>query len=91
MIQPASVLLSDHTAMSVGSNAATLKAPLSKTMAVDASIRNAERAVQILGAYGITDEYPTARMLNDAWIGYSCDFTREMLRLGMVPFLPVTE
>lgn len=71
--------------------AATLKAPLCKTLAVDASIRNAERAVQILGAYGITDEYPTARWLNDAWIGYSCDFTREMLRLGMVPFLPVAE
>ncbi len=68
--------------------AATLKAPLAKTLAVDASIRNAEKAVQILGAYGITDEYPTARLLNDAWIGYSCDFTREMLRLGMVPFLP---
>jgi len=68
--------------------AATLKAPLAKTLAVDASIRNAERALQILGAYGITDDYPTARWLNDAWIGYSCDFTREMLRLGMVPFLP---
>ncbi len=70
--------------------AATLKAPYAKTLAVDASIRNAERAVQILGAYGITDEYPTARWLNDAWIGYSCDFTRDMLRLGMVPFLPRT-
>ena len=71
--------------------AATLKAPLAKTLAVDASIRNAERAVQILGAYGITDEYPTARWLNDAWIGYSCDFTREMLRLGMVSFLPTVD
>lgn len=71
--------------------AATLKAPLAKTLAVDASIRNSERAVQILGAYGITDEYPTARWLNDAWIGYSCDFTRDMLRLGMVPFLRSTE
>ena len=68
--------------------AATLKAPLAKTMAVDAAIRNAERAVQILGAYGVTAEYPTAGWLNDAWIGYSCDFTRDMLRLGMVPFLP---
>ena len=68
--------------------AATLKAPLAKTLAVDAAIRNAERAVQILGAYGVTEEYPTARWLNDAWIGYSCDFTRDMLRLGMVPFLP---
>lgn len=68
--------------------AATLKAPLAKTMAVDAAIRNAERAVQILGAYGVTAEYPTAGWLNDAWIGYSCDFTRDLLRLGMVPFLP---
>jgi alkylation response protein AidB-like acyl-CoA dehydrogenase len=68
--------------------AATLKAPLAKTLAVDAAIRNAERAVQILGAYGVTSEYPTAGWLNDAWIGYSCDFTRDMLRLGMVPFLP---
>ena len=70
--------------------AATLTGPLAKTLAVDAAIHNSERAVQILGAYGITDEYPTARWLNDAWIGYSCDFTREMLRLGMVPFLPAT-
>ena len=70
--------------------AATLKSPLAKTLAVDASIRNAERAVQILGAYGITDAYPTARWLNDAWIGYSCDFTRELLRLGMLRFLPTT-
>lgn len=68
--------------------AATLKAPLSKTMAVDAAIRNAGRAVQILGAYGISAEYPTAGWLNDAWIGYACDFTRDMLRLAMVPFLP---
>ncbi|HRX89747.1 MAG TPA: acyl-CoA dehydrogenase family protein [Steroidobacteraceae bacterium] len=70
---------------------ATIKSPLAKTLAVDASIRNAERALQILGAYGITEEYPTARWLNDAWIGYSCDFTRELLRLGMVPFLPTVE
>lgn len=71
--------------------AATLKAPLCKTLAVDSATRNAQRALQILGAYGVTDEYPTARWLNDAWIGYSCDFTREMLRLGMVPFLPTFE
>lgn len=70
--------------------AATLKAPLAKTTAVDVSIRNAQRALEILGAYGVTEEFPAARWLNDAWIGYSCDFTREMLRLGMVPFLPTT-
>lgn len=68
--------------------AATLKAPAAKTHAVDVAIRTAQRAVEILGGYGITSEYPAGRYLNDAWIGYACDFTREMLRLGMVPFLP---
>jgi alkylation response protein AidB-like acyl-CoA dehydrogenase len=67
--------------------AATLKAPAAKTHAVDVAIRNAQRAVEILGGYGITAEYPAGRYLNDAWIGYACDFTREMLRLGMAPFL----
>lgn len=67
--------------------AGTLKAPLAKTAAVDAAIRNAQRCVEILGGYGITTEYAAGRFLNDAWIGYSCDFTRDMLRLGMASFL----
>jgi alkylation response protein AidB-like acyl-CoA dehydrogenase len=67
--------------------AATLKAPAAKTAAVDAAIHNAQKAVEILGAYGITREYKSAKYLNDAWIGYSCDFTRDILRLGMVEFL----
>ncbi len=71
--------------------AATLKGPAAKTFAVDAAIRNAERAVQILGGYGVTTEYDAGAMLNDAWIGYACDFTRDVLRLGMVPFLRGTE
>ena len=70
--------------------AATLLAPLAKTCAVDAAIRNAERALQILGAYGVTEEYPTAGWLADAWVGYACDFTRDMLRLGMLSFLPTS-
>lgn len=67
--------------------AATLKAPAAKTHAVDVAIRNAGRAVEVLGAYGITTEYPVGRYLNDAWIGYSCDFTRDLLHLGMSGFL----
>ena len=67
--------------------AATLKSPAAKTAAVDAAIKNAERAVQILGAYGVTKEYAAGGFLNDAWVGYACDFTRDMLRLSMVPFL----
>ena len=64
-----------------------MKAPAAKTHAVDVAIRNAQRAVEILGGYGITSEYAAGRYLNDAWIGYACDFTRELLRLGMSGFL----
>lgn len=64
--------------------AGALYAPGAKTLAVDTAIRCAERAVKILGSYGITREYPAARMLNDAWIGDSCDGTRDMLRLNIV-------
>jgi len=67
--------------------AATVKAPAAKTQAVQAAIRNAERCVQIMGGYGVTEEYEAGRMLVDAWIGYACDFTGDVLRLGMVPFL----
>ncbi|HVN45558.1 MAG TPA: acyl-CoA dehydrogenase family protein [Steroidobacteraceae bacterium] len=67
--------------------AGALKAPLAKTAAVDAAIRNAQRAVEILGGYGITTEYAAGRYLQDAWIGYACDFTRDLLRLGMAQFL----
>jgi alkylation response protein AidB-like acyl-CoA dehydrogenase len=70
--------------------AAALAGPAAKTAAVDAAIHNAERAVQILGGYGVTTEYDAGAMLNDAWVGYACDFTRDVLRLGMVPFLRPT-
>ena len=62
--------------------AAMRKAPAAKVFAVDAAIRTAQRAVETLGAYGVTDEYRAARYLNDAWVGWSCDFTRDLLLLG---------
>lgn len=64
--------------------AGMLYAPAAKTFAVDVAIRNAERAVKILGSYGVTREYGAAGLLNDAWIGDSCDGTRDVLRLNMV-------
>ncbi|NEU76025.1 acyl-CoA/acyl-ACP dehydrogenase [Hassallia byssoidea VB512170] len=67
--------------------AATVKAPAAKTFAVDVAIKNAQTAVEILGGSGITKEYQTGKFLNDAWIGYSCDFTREILRLNLVNFI----
>lgn len=67
--------------------AGTLKAPAAKTFAVDVAIRNAQRCVEILGGYGVTKEYRAGKLLNDAMVGYACDFTRDLLRLGMVSFL----
>jgi acyl-CoA dehydrogenase len=70
-----------------GSPMAALKAPAAKTFATEAAIQNAEMAVKILGSYGITREYKTSKLLNDAWIGWPCDGTNDMLRLHMVNFL----
>jgi alkylation response protein AidB-like acyl-CoA dehydrogenase len=68
-------------------SAVTFKAPAAKTYAADTAINAAQTALEILGAYGVTKEYETEKYLRDAWMGYACDFTREVLRLGMVPFL----
>ena len=67
--------------------AATIKAPAAKTFAVDVAIKNAQTAVEILGGYGVTKECLAGKFLADATIGYSCDFTRDILRLGIVNFL----
>jgi len=67
--------------------AAMFSGPAAKAKAVDVAIRNATLAVEILGAYGVTREYGAARLLNDALIGYSCDFTREVLHLGLAQVL----
>lgn len=70
-----------------GSPMASLKVSAAKTFATEIAIQNAEMAVKILGSYGIAREYKTAKMLNDAWIGWSCDGTNDVLRLHMVNFL----
>lgn len=67
--------------------AAMLLAPMAKATAVDMAIRNAELAVQVLGGYGVTTEYDAGRYLADAWIGWSCDFTRDILHLGIAEAL----
>jgi alkylation response protein AidB-like acyl-CoA dehydrogenase len=64
--------------------AAMVKAPAAKTFAVDVAIKNAQAALEILGGYGVTKESQAGKFLADASIGYSCDFTREVLRLGLV-------
>jgi len=62
---------------------APIKAAAAKTYATDAARYNAENCVKILGSYGITMEYKAQKYLSDAWIGYSCDGTNQMLRLHM--------
>ena len=67
--------------------AAGMLSPAAKTFAVDVAIRNAERALKILGGYGVAADYDTGRFLTDAWIGDSCDGTHDLLRLAIVNFL----
>lgn len=76
-----------HAADRQDPTAATVMSPAAKTFAVDVAIRNAERAMRILGGYGTAAEYETGKFLNDAWIGDACDGTRDMLRMGIVNFL----
>jgi|GEM_PF-28399 len=69
--------------------AAGLYAPAAKTFAVQTAIRCAERAIKILGGYGAATDFGAGRLLNDAWIGDSCDGTHDLLRLNIVHFLRV--
>ncbi|HEY7618601.1 MAG TPA: acyl-CoA dehydrogenase family protein [Solirubrobacteraceae bacterium] len=62
---------------------AARRVPGAKAYAVDAAISIAGRAVKVLGGYGVAEEYPTAKLLRDAWTGWSCDFTGDMLRLDV--------
>lgn len=63
--------------------AAMVLAPMAKATAVDMAIANAQLAVETLGGYGVTRDYEAGRFLNDAWVGWSCDFTRDVLMLGI--------
>ena len=78
-------------AIDTGSHLSHMKATAAKTFAVDVAIQCAENAVKILGGYGVAEEYDTVRMLQDAWMGYSCDGTRDTLRLSMMAFLEMAQ
>jgi alkylation response protein AidB-like acyl-CoA dehydrogenase len=60
---------------------ASVKSMAAKTHAVDVAIKTAQNAVKILGAYGVTREYQTAKYLCDAMMGYALDFTGDLLRI----------
>ncbi len=56
--------------------------PAAKQHAVEAAIANAERAVKVLGATGVAVGGGAEKLLRDAWTGWSCDFTGDLLRLS---------
>jgi len=56
-------------------------------MAVDMAIKTTENALKILGAYGVSSEYPTTKYLQDAWMGWPCDGTQDVLRLQLINFV----
>lgn len=62
--------------------------PQCKARAVDAAIACASDAVRLLGATGVTRGGGAERLLRDAWTGYSCDFTGDLLRLAAAAALP---
>ena len=87
-LQTARLLVWDAAvAVDRGDPAAVWKVPAAKTLAVDVAIANAERAVKIHGAAGVSRGMPPEKLLRDAWTGYSCDFTKEVLRLGFASAL----
>jgi alkylation response protein AidB-like acyl-CoA dehydrogenase len=62
--------------------------PSCKEHAVTAAVANAERAVKIHGATGVASGTGPEKLLRDAWTGYACDFTGDMLRLAVAAALP---
>ncbi|MEW2443699.1 acyl-CoA dehydrogenase family protein [Micromonospora marina] len=64
--------------------------PSCKQQAVDAAIANAERAVKVFGAAGVATGVGPEKLLRDAWTGWACDFTGDVLRLATASALPRT-
>ena len=87
-VQTARLLVWDAAAaVDRGDRSAAWKVAAAKTHAVDVAIANAERAVQIHGAAGVARGVGPEKLLRDAWTGYSCDFTRDILRLNILEVL----
>jgi len=65
-IQAASGLVDAVVAKKLADQRCTLEVSTAKLFATEASVRCADRAVQIHGGYGYVDEYPVQRLLRDA-------------------------
>ncbi len=65
-IQAASGLVDRVVEKKLAGERATLEVSTAKLFATEASVRCADRAVQVHGGYGYIDEYPVQRLLRDA-------------------------
>jgi alkylation response protein AidB-like acyl-CoA dehydrogenase len=65
-IQAASGLVDRVVTKKLAGERCTLEVSTAKLFATEASVRCADRAVQIHGGYGYIDEYPVQRLLRDA-------------------------
>ncbi|MFA9444373.1 acyl-CoA dehydrogenase family protein [Egicoccus sp. AB-alg6-2] len=65
-VQAARGLLDQVVAKLLAGERATLEISTAKLFCTEASVRCADRAVQVHGGYGYIDEYPVQRMLRDA-------------------------
>ncbi len=59
----------------------TLESSVAKTFCSEAAVRNADRAVQVHGGYGYSDEYPVGRYLRDARVTTLYEGTSQIQRL----------
>jgi alkylation response protein AidB-like acyl-CoA dehydrogenase len=59
----------------------TLESSVAKTFCSEASVRCADKAVQVHGGYGYIDEYPVARYLRDARVTTLYEGTSQVQRL----------
>ena len=65
-VQAASGLVDAVVGKKLAGERCTLEVSTAKLFATEASVRCADRAVQVHGGYGYIDEYPVQRMLRDA-------------------------
>ena len=59
----------------------TVESSVAKAFCSEASVRNADRAVQVHGGYGYSDEYPVGRYLRDARVTTLYEGTSQIHRL----------
>ena len=87
-VQTARLLVWDAaTAVDHGHREAAWKVAAAKTHAVDVAIACSQRCVEIHGALGVARGVGPEKLLRDSWVGYSCDFTRDVLRLQIAEHL----